>query len=267
MRTKIILVVLDGCRPDALAQAHTPHLDRLWQTGAYTWHARSVAPSLSLPTHTSMFRGVSPQRHGVADNTFNPTAARFPSVLELAGRAGLRTAMFYSWEELRDLAAPGSLALSYCRALNSHEDTDRIVARAAAEHIVAAQPDLTFLYLGSVDLIGHADGWMSAPYIRGIENLDGAVGDVVAALEGAGLRDAFTFLALADHGGHDHEHGSDRPDDLTIPWVLNGPGVRQGYAIQTPVIIMDTAATIAHLLELPRPDVWEGRPVLDALHG
>ena len=65
----------------------------------------------------------------------------------------------------------------------------------------------------------------------------------------------------------DHEHGSDLPDDLTIPWVLNGPGVRQGYAIQTPVIIMDTAATIAHLLELPRPDVWEGRPVLDALHG
>ncbi len=267
MRTKVIVVVLDGCRPDALAQARTPHLDCLWQTGAYTWQARSVAPSLSLPTHTSMFRGVSPQRHGVASNTFNPAAATYPSVFELAGRAGLRTVMFYSWEELRDLAAPGSLALSYCRALSPHEDTDRIVARAAADTIVTAQPDLTFLYLGSVDLIGHADGWMSAPYIRGIENLDGAVGDVVAALERAGLRDSFTFLALADHGGHDHEHGSDRADDLTIPWLLNGPGVRQGHAIQSPVIIMDTAATIAHLLDLPRPEVWEGRPVLDALNG
>lgn len=266
MRTKVILVVLDGCRPDGLAQARTPHLDRLWQTGAYTWAARSVAPSLSLPTHMSMFRGVSPQRHGVEDNTFNPAAARYPSVLELAGRAGLRAAMFYSWEELRDLAAPGSLALSYCRAFDPGEDTDRIVARAAAEYIVTAQPDLTFLYLGSVDLIGHDDGWMSAPYIRGIENLDGAVGDVVSVLEDAGLRDSFTFLALADHGGHDHGHGSDRPDDLTIPWMLNGPGVKQGYAIQTPLVIMDTAATIAHLLDLPRPEVWEGRPILDALY-
>ena len=267
MRTKVIVVVLDGCRPDALAQARTPNLDRLWQTGAYTWQARSVAPSLSLPTHTSMFRGVSPQRHGVATNTFNPAAADFPSVFELAGRAGLRTVMFYSWEELRDLAAPGSLALSYCRALSPHEDTDRIVACAAADTLVTAQPDLTFLYLGSVDLIGHDEGWMSGPYIRGIENLDGAVGDVVAALEGAGLRESFTFLALADHGGHDHEHGSDSADDLTIPWMLNGPGVRQGHAIQAPVVIMDTAATIAHLLDLPRPEVWEGRPVLDALNG
>ena len=31
--------------PDGLAQAVTPNLDRLWQTGAYTWTARSVMPS------------------------------------------------------------------------------------------------------------------------------------------------------------------------------------------------------------------------------
>jgi hypothetical protein len=49
--TKIILVVFDGCRPDGLAEAHTPNVDALWQSGAYSWTAQSVTPSVTLPTH------------------------------------------------------------------------------------------------------------------------------------------------------------------------------------------------------------------------
>jgi len=53
---------------------------------------------------------------------------------------------------------------------------------------------------------------------------------------------------------------------MTIPWIISGPRVRPGHVIQTPVCIIDTAATIAHLLALPRPAEWEGQPVLDALY-
>jgi predicted AlkP superfamily pyrophosphatase or phosphodiesterase len=263
--SKIILVVFDGCRPDGLAQAHTPNVDDLWRSGAYSWTAQSVTPSVTLPTHLSMFRSVSPEKHGVTDNIYHPPAADYPSVMDIAHKAGLKTAMFYSWEELRDLSAPGSVDVSYYHHAYGVDATDHNVAEWARLFIVAEQPELSLVYFGESDLAGHESGWMSAPYIAAIEDMDRALGRVMWALKQVRLYDKFTWLFLADHGGHDHAHGTDAPEDLTIPWILSGPGAKKGYEIHSPVRIMDTAATISHLLDLPRPPIWEGAPVWDAL--
>ncbi len=266
MKTKVLVVVFDGCRPDGLAQAHTPHVDALWQTGAYSWSAQSVAASVTLPAHLSMWRGVPPEKHGVTDNVFLPSASAYPSVFEVAHQAGLKTAMFYSWEELRDLSAPGHLTMSYCHEAKSNDGTDQLVAAEAARYLIAHRPDLAFVYFGNTDLIGHDDGWMSPPYLAAIEQLDQTLGHLLDDLAQAKLRDEYTLLLLSDHGGHGHHHGSTSPEDLTIPWIINGSGVKRGYEIQAPVLIQDTAATIAYLLDLPRPAQWDGQPVLTALH-
>src|SRR5258705_3078485 len=85
MATKVLQILLDGCRPDALQQAKTPNLDRLWQSGSYTWTARTVMPSVTLPSHNSMFRSVPPSKHGVgADNIFRESARAFPSLIDVA---------------------------------------------------------------------------------------------------------------------------------------------------------------------------------------
>lgn len=266
MKHKIIQFIIDGCRPDGLAQAHTPHLDALWQNGAYSWTAQTVMPSVTLPAHTSMFRSISPAKHGIReDNIYRPTADEFPSMVDLAYNSGLHTAMFYSWGQLRDLASPGKLRVSYCRESIYGQDNDTHVALTAAGYVAEHQPDLTVIYLGDVDIFGHLFGWMSAEYIAAIERNDQAIGQFVEMLERAGLRDQFTFLVLSDHGGHDTDHGSDRPEDMTIIWMMNGPGVKRNHAIQAPIDIRDTAATVMHLLALPRPEVWEGQPVYDAL--
>ncbi len=266
MHTKVILVVFDGCRPDALARANTPAVDSLWKTGAYTWAAQTVTPSWSLPTHMSMFRGVSPEKHGVQDNQFQPSAALFPSIMDIAHEASLQTAMFYSWEELRDLSAHGSLDASYYRSTYSHNPIDQNIIEQASAYLVTDQPDLSFVYLCESDLVGHEHGWMSAPYLAAIERMDHALKCIIDALQHANLYEQFTWLVLADHGGHDHTHGTTAAEDITIPWILKGTGIKQGYALQTPVRIMDTPATIAHLLGLSIPAVWDGKPILDALH-
>ncbi len=261
---KTILVVLDACRPDALIQAHTPYLDSLWLTGAYTWTAQATVPSYTLPCHMSMFRGVPAAKHGVTGNTYSPSAQAYPSILEVAHAAGKHVAVFHSWEELRDLAAPGNVDLSYYRAYREDEDTDAIVARIAADYVIARQPDLTFLYLARPDYIGHLAGWMSPAYLAAIEQSDRDLGVLLERLTIAGIRDRFTLLILSDHGGHGHDHGSDLPEDLLIPWILNGPSIRRGYALTTPVRIYDTAATLAALLDLPVPPEWDGAPVREA---
>jgi len=265
--TKVLFIILDGCRPDALQQANTPHLDSLWQGGAYSWTAQSVMPSVTLPCHTSMFRGVSPTKHGVgADNVFTPSAAVFPSIIDQAALSNKHVSMFYSWEQLRDLSAPGSLKVSYCRNADYGLDNDTSIARMAADYLITEQPDFCVLYLGDIDIAGHLYGWMSAGYMEAIETNDQAVGLVLEALEQAELRDDYTIIFQADHGGHDTDHGTDLPEDMTIPWAINGAGIKPGYALQNPVSLLDTAPTIAHLLGIERPAVWEGQPVWEAFH-
>jgi predicted AlkP superfamily pyrophosphatase or phosphodiesterase len=265
MPPKLLLIVLDGCRPDALKQAHTPNIDSLWQTGAYTWNARSVMPSVTLPAHSSMFRGITPDKHGIqADNVFRPSAAAFPSITDVAKLGNKRTAMFYSWEQLRDLAAPGSLDLSYCMNAVYGSDNDTLVARVAAAHLIERQPDFCFLYFGDIDITGHLHGWMSPEYIAAIEANDRALGMVLEYLDQTHLRQRYHILVQADHGGHDTDHGTDMPEDMTIPWIINGPLIKKGHLIQSPVNMVDTSATIAHILALSRPLLWEGTPVYEA---
>lgn len=263
-KSPIVLIVFDGCRPDGLAQAHTPHADTLWQRGAYTWAARSVTPSITLPTHMTMFRGVAPEKHRVTSNTFDPAASAYPSILDVAHAAGLHTAMFYSWGELRDLAAPGSLEISLLRAAGPGEDADAILAEAAAETIVRERPDLTFLYMQQSDIAGHDAGWMSRPYLDAIEAMDRALGILLARLEAARLRERTTFLLLADHGGNGRTHLGDSPEDMIIPWIISGPAIKRGHALRAPVGLADTAATLARVLGLTPPTLWDGRPVQEA---
>ncbi|MBN1287901.1 MAG: alkaline phosphatase family protein [Anaerolineae bacterium] len=264
MKQKVILTILDGCRPDGIAQAATPHIDVLWQTGAYTWTAQSVMPTITLPAHMSMLRGVAPGKHGVTNNIFQPSASAFPSIIDVAHQAGLHTAMFYDWEELRDLSTPGSLNFSLFRDYRPGEPTGAGTAEAAAAYLADEQPDLCILYLGATDEVGHQAGWMSPPYLQAIAEGDKAIGRVLTALDAADLEDAYTLIVTSDHGGDGHMHGGDVPAHMNIPWIINGAGVKRGYLIQAPVAIYDTAATIAYLLGVPQPEVWEGRPVYDA---
>lgn len=265
MPTKVILVVFDGCRPDALAQAATPTIDQLWRAGAYTWSAQTTVPSWTLPTHMSMFRAVTPIKHGVVDNTFQISANNFPSIVDVAHEAQRQTAMFYSWGELRDLAAHGSLDVSWFRNCATNLRTvDHDIASYAAAHLVAETPDFALVYFCESDLVGHEHGWMSAPYVAAVEHMDHALGHIVQSLRRAQLLEQFTWLILADHGGHDHTHGTAAPEDVTIPWILSGKGIKRAHALQTPVRIIDTAATIAYLLGLTIPAVWDGKPVWEA---
>ncbi len=260
MPNKLLHIVIDSCRPDALEQAKTPHLDSLWQNGAYSWRSQSVMPSISLPCHTSMFRGISPQAHGITENVYQPSAGSFPSVIDIAHQNGLHTAMFTSWGELRDLAAPPSVRMHWCRNPVS-EDNDTLTVQAAIPYLLEQQPDYCFLYLGDVDLIGHMYGWMSPQYIQAIELSDKLVGQVLTALDSAQIRDDYILLVQSDHGGHDFDHGTDSPEDMTTIWFVQGTGIKRGYEIQADFDLRATAATIAHLLGLPRPPIWEGQPV------
>jgi predicted AlkP superfamily pyrophosphatase or phosphodiesterase len=263
---RIILCVIDGLRPDALLQAKVPVIRQLMVDGAYTLQAQAVVPSISLPCHVSLFCGVRPARHGTLSNVWIPPQPPVSSLLDVAHVAGRSTASFYNWEELRDLSRPGSLDMACFRALGDPEgDGDLEIGATAAAYLAERAPSLAFVYLGALDEVGHRHGWMTAPYLQALEKADRAVGMICEGLLVAGLLNGSAIFVLADHAGHERDHGAATSLDLTIPWIASGAGIRKGHRIAAPVSLIDTAPTLAYLLGLPRPEEWEGQVIEEAL--
>ncbi len=227
--------------------------------------ARTVMPSSTLPCHTSMLRGVDTSRHGITSNTFHPIVRPVPSLFEWAKSHGKTTGMFYNWEQLRDLADPGHLNYSVMTADAHSPDGDRYIAEQTVAHLARFDFDFLFVYFGWTDECGHLHGWMSDPYIQAISDADACLGKVLDAVQEAGRSEETNVLVLSDHGGHGRSHGTDSPEDMTIPWVLHGPDVRPGHEITGEVRIFDTCVTLASLMDLPLVREWEGKVVAEAL--
>jgi arylsulfatase A-like enzyme len=65
----VIIITIDGMRPDGLDLADTPTLDRLRAAGAYSPNAQTISLSETLPSHASMLSGMMAAKHGIQFGT------------------------------------------------------------------------------------------------------------------------------------------------------------------------------------------------------
>ena len=63
MKNKVLLILVDGMRPDALDLSGHPFIEELKEHSYYTYKEQAVMPSVTLPCHMSLFHSVVPQRH------------------------------------------------------------------------------------------------------------------------------------------------------------------------------------------------------------
>ncbi|HEX7003702.1 MAG TPA: alkaline phosphatase family protein [Trueperaceae bacterium] len=254
---RVLYISSDGMRPDAISAARADNLLSLMSRGAYTLGACSVMPSVSLPCHMSIFHSVPPQRHGIVQNTFTPMARPVPGLIDVLQEAGRKCCSFYSWEPLRDVSRPGRLAVSSLIAYRRNpEEADDLVVRAALPHLSSGDFDFAFLYLATMDEVGHDHGWMSERYLEQVAHADRLIGEVVESLPSDTV-----VLVHSDHGGHGRTHGTDAAEDMNIPWIIAGPGIRRDHRIESSVSLLDTAPTIAAILGVEPAESWEGRAV------
>ncbi|MCC6456397.1 MAG: alkaline phosphatase family protein [Caldilineaceae bacterium] len=256
---RAILFMLDGCRAGALEAAKTPTVDRLRREGAWTLRAQSVMPSVTLPCHTSIFYSQMPEEHGVFSNKWTPSDSLAPSLIAAVRDAGYETAAFYTWEELRDLAPPGKVDFVYYRRL-SYSAFEELHS-AARETIPRLKPTLSFVYLEAPDALGHLYGWMSRPYLDAVTRADAVIGSIMDALAASGDLEETLIVVMADHGGHGHGHGTELEEDMTVPWMIWGPGVRVGLEIEKEVRLIDVAPTLLYALGIPQPSAWQGEVI------
>ncbi|MBK9924128.1 MAG: alkaline phosphatase family protein [Anaerolineales bacterium] len=257
--TRVLILSIDGLRPDAISAAPMPNLLALMQNSAYTLNAQTIYPSSTLPSHSSMLVGVCPSKHGVDWNDYIPKNgfAIGTDIFDLAHAAGLQTVMHVGKEKLQQITEPSSLDI-----FTYVNDRDLIVTQRLLDDF-PQDFGLLFVHFPLVDGMGHEYGWMSPQQLSVAFRADEALGKILAELDAKGLRDETLVIVTADHGGHDTTHGSSMPVDMTIPWAASGPGI-QPKVLTTQVHTMDTAATTAFALGLPIPPEWDGVPVYEA---
>lgn len=253
---KILLILVDGMRPDALEGI--PQAQALLKRSASALDARTVTPSVTLPCHMSLFHSVEPARHGTTTNIYAPQVRPIKGLCEVLAAAGKTCAFFFNWEELRDLSRPGSLAHScFVSGGNfGYEKANNLVTDDAISYLAKNDTDFAFLYLGYVDEAGHADGWLGEEYMVAVKNSWENIERLVKVLP-----EDYTVMITADHGGHDRTHGTELPEDMTIPVILCGKDFAPGSKLEK-ASILDLAPTACALLGVQPNCDWEGKSLL-----
>lgn len=268
---RVIIMSIDGLRPDLMLRANAPHLRSLLDRGSFSLWARTIPEAITLPSHTSMLTGVHTRQHGINWNNDHRAAEdrhppKVPSLFALARQAGLTTALVAGKEKFVIFIDEGAVDW---HAIPSRDVglSDRRVGEVGVAFLREHQPNVMMLHFGQVDWRGHGIGWGSPEQIAQIENADLAVGNVFRALNDLGLADSTLVIISADHGGQGRRHGANDARSLHIPWIAVGPGVRPGFDLtrldQLQIDTYDTFATACHVLGLPIPDHVEGKPITE----
>lgn len=263
-RPKLLLIGIDGVRPDVLEAVPTPNMDRLISLGAYTDSAVTGLPSLSGPGWASMLTGVWKEKHGILSNDFpfpDNQLDAYPDYLTRIERQqpALSTFAVVDWKPLGSAAAGGPIIsdevdlmfildgseIGWAQA--DHRSVDRAVDVLQDENA-----DASFVYLGNPDEVSHETGAIGGAYRSAIARADAEVGRLMDAVR---LRSDFRhedwlILVSTDHGRRaDGGHGGDSPEERTIFIIAARAGAHEGGIHFTRAgAIVDIAPTaLAHL--------------------
>lgn len=259
---KVLIIGLDGLRPDAMNVASTPTLDKIIADGKYSWNARTEMQTISGAAWTSLLTGVHSNKHKVYGNSFRARNKDFKTIFHLIKEEWdptIRTVAYSHWRpiithifENNCLDRKGS-------------GSDEKLAKKLAKDISNDKGDFYFLQLDDIDDAGHqyVYGPNSPKYISEIEKQDRNLENVLNAIEMRPKEEDWLILVVSDHGGSGRGHGKTTIDEITIVFIVSGKSVKEKGDISkdnkdnVPEIV-DVVPIIADFLGIPKKEYWDG---------
>ncbi|TCZ81703.1 ectonucleotide pyrophosphatase/phosphodiesterase [Lysobacter sp. N42] len=219
----LVLVSLDGFRPQDLGHGMTPTLDALARGGVTSEAMRPSYPSLTFPNHYTLVTGLRPDRHGIVHNTMHdPVLGAFHTgdaaavgdarwwggepLWVTAEKAGLRTAtMFWPGSSAAIGGVRPSEWREYDESLSGERRVDTVLEWLGRP--ARARPRLVTLYFEALDEAAHDHGPASPEAQAATRALDGHLARLLHGLDALGLRDQVDLVVVSDHGMAEVAHG------------------------------------------------------------
>lgn len=254
---RVLVIGVDGARPDALEAADTPWIDFLRRHGAYTAQARTQldGPTKSAPGWLSVFTGVSPGRHRVTANGMYADRDRTQrTFVARAFDAGRRAIVSSAWVEITsDIVEPDVAA-------QRNFAVDPLATVWLAERLRSEDADVFFQHLDQVDQNGHITGFSATnpAYLAALGRVDGHVGTLLDAVlaRPAVTREDWLFVMTTDHGGSGVDHGAMDAANQTIWFLTAGAAVAPGELPAMATSHMDVAPTVLRWINVAVDPAW-----------
>ncbi len=270
---KVLIIGIDGCRPDALELAKTPNLDSLINTGTLfegtdirKSGGTDQADTVSGPGWSNLLTGVWPDKHQVLDNQFKkPNYKQFPHMFVRLKevRPEAVTASFSTWAPIEGkIVAGANVSRNFSDPPHDYADWDRQATMACAEFLKTNDPDLVIYYQGQVDEAGHAHGFHPSvsQYIAAIETVDRNIGELLATIKVRphSADENWLTIVCTDHGGQGTGHGNGHSvlEIRTTFLIVSGPAAKQGKS-STPTFQVDVVPTALTHLGIELLPIWE----------
>ena len=245
---KVLLIGIDGCRPDALAAANTPHLDELIDNGIYSPDALNDDITISGSGWSAILCGVWSEKHGVVDNSFSGSNyEQYPPLFQYL--EDLHTVSICHWAPINE-----SIVMEQAD-FKLNVGTDVEVAEQAAAYLGVNDPDLVFLHFDDADHVGHSLGFSPEvpEYLAIIETIDAHIGTVLTSIEQRPdyAEEDWLVLVTTDHGGLGTSHGGNSPEEETVFVIASGQNIPPELILKDSTLIaIDTNNCLSDSIEL-----------------
>ena len=266
----VVIIGIDGMGGTGIESSSTPTLDRLMQEGSYTLNARGVLPTSSSPNWASMIMGAGPEQHGITSNDWQKDSHILPPTQ--TGPGGIFPTIFSVIKENNNDAVTGAVyqwrdfgrlfekkLVDYdTSALGENKTTD-----LACDFILSQKPEFCFIHIDHVDGAGHKWGYNSERYHGAVEKADLLINQIFQSLQKAGIAKHTLLIVSADHGGHEKGHGGETYNEIRIPVILWGSGIKSNFELKSGVNIYDIASTSVYALGYDQPEAWIGQSLIN----
>ena len=181
----VMMVLLDGWRPDVIAAAHTPTIDMMMQDSAYSMEARVDDTTISGSGHSSFLTGVHRDKHNVHGNSFgDANYQEYPYWFNLLKyeRPEMHTAAYHNWLPMANTALDFSVC-GYCVDMYV-TGSDNSIATQLATDLANQQMDAVTIVIDAPDAAGHGYGFHpSIPqYVAAMNQSDAWLGMIMDAI-------------------------------------------------------------------------------------
>lgn len=270
---KVLLVGIDGCRPDAIEASQAKYLPKLIAGGTYSDRCdvlgdrETKADTASGPGWATILTGVWADKHAVLDNDIKKHDLKaWPDLFARvrAARPKAALAAFVTWPQLADpiLGKADGVRLVLDGDKKGYKEGDKQAADEAVKHLAEADPDLLFVYFGHTDSTGHGYGFhpRAPKYTNAIEEADGHLGRVLDAVEKRKTRKAEDWLVVVvtDHGGKGRGHfpGVKEPEIRTGFLIVSGASAKK-EKLTAKTTTADVVPTVLTHLGIPVDPAWK----------
>jgi arylsulfatase A-like enzyme/Flp pilus assembly protein TadD len=293
-RLNLVLITLDTTRADHLGcygyeGARTPVLDQLAARGVLFEQAYAACP-VTLPSHATMFTGLTPREHGIHHNGMGALNTDVAALPEMLHSRAYETGGFVGAFVLTRKFGLNRGFQVYDDATGAEFADGQMQRRRGARLVVDAalawleertsRPFFCWVHLFDPhapyrprqDLFG--DEFIERPYDAGIACADQQIGRIIDFLDRHKLTDRTLIVVVGDHGEGleehaEHEHGHMLYNStLRVPFIVAHSALcKPGHRVAEPVSLVELLRMLQDCVGLDAGARRNDRSLSAALQG